>query len=101
MVESPAVGLFYSSAKEWEKQAFRQKMFFSCAHLTAQNGWHIINVFKIHSKSAMQRKRLETSQESRRQVRADGATRSLRLEAVGDEPDGTARYSGDELHCCM
>ncbi len=49
----------------------------------------------------MQRKRLKTSQESRRQVRADGATRSLRLEAVGEEPDGTARYSGDELHCCM
>ncbi len=49
----------------------------------------------------MQRKRLKTSQESRRQVRADGATRLLRLEAVGEEPDGTARYSGDELHCCM
>ncbi len=49
----------------------------------------------------MQRKRLKTSQESRRQVRADGATRLLRLEAVGEEPDGPARYSGDALHCCM
>ena len=49
----------------------------------------------------MQRKRLEASQESRRQVRADGVTRSFRLEAVGEEPDGAARYSGDELHCCM
>ena len=41
------------------------------------------------------------SRESAAEVRADGVTRSFRLEAVGEEPDGAARYSGDELHCCM